>query len=86
MNYEHLQTHSLVIGVRNVAAFHHSVAHDFQVTGTPLTIEVVNVKEPPRFHPSSIVFSVPENTRVNYVVGTYTAIDEDTGAIASNVV
>ncbi|KAK2511904.1 Dsg4 [Columba guinea] len=86
LNYEHLQTHSLVIGVRNVAAFHHSVAHDFQVTGTPLTIEVVNVKEPPRFHPSSIVFSVPENTRVNYVVGTYTAIDEDTGAIASNVV
>ncbi|KFW72350.1 Desmoglein-1, partial [Pygoscelis adeliae] len=86
LNYEYLQTHSLIIGVRNVAAFHHSVARDFQMSGTPLTIEVKNVIEPPRFHPSSVVFSVSESTRVNYVVGTYTAIDEDTGAIASNVV
>ncbi|KFV59629.1 Desmoglein-1, partial [Gavia stellata] len=86
LNYEQLQTHSLIIGVRNVAAFHHSVAHDFRMSGTPLTIEVKNVIEPPRFHPSSVVFSVSESTRVNYVVGTYTAIDEDTGAIASNVV
>ncbi|NXW22595.1 DSG1A protein, partial [Circaetus pectoralis] len=85
LNYEHLQSHSLIIGVRNVAAFHHSVAQDFRMSGTPLTIEVKNVDEPPRFHPSSVVFSVPERTRANYVVGTYTAIDEDTGAIASNV-
>ncbi|KFP16468.1 Desmoglein-1-alpha, partial [Egretta garzetta] len=86
LNYEHLQTRSLLIGVRNVAPFHHSVAHDFQISGTPLTIEVRNVIEPPRFHPSSVVFSVSESTRMNYVLGTYTAIDEDTGAIASNVV
>ncbi|NXT34040.1 DSG1 protein, partial [Pelecanoides urinatrix] len=86
LNYEHLQTHSLMIGVRNVAAFHHSVAQDFRISGTPLTIEVKNVIEPPRFQPSSVVFSVSESTRVNYVVGTYTAIDEDTGAIATNVV
>ncbi|NXI49707.1 DSG1A protein, partial [Chloroceryle aenea] len=86
LNYEHLQTHSLMIGVRNVAAFHHSVAQDFQIHGTPLIIEVKNMIEPPRFSPPSIVFSVPESTRVNYVVGTYTAIDEDTGSIASNVV
>lgn len=56
------------------------------MSGTPLTIEVKNVVEPPRFQPSSVVFSVPERTRANYVVGTYTAIDEDTGVIASNVV
>ncbi|NXK29198.1 DSG1 protein, partial [Arenaria interpres] len=86
LNYEYLQTHSLIIGVRNVAAFHHSVAHEYRISGTPLTIEVKNVIEPPRFHPSSIVFSVSQNTRVNYVVGTYTAFDEDTGSIASNVV
>uniref|UniRef100_A0A8C4U4X8 Desmoglein 1 n=1 Tax=Falco tinnunculus TaxID=100819 RepID=A0A8C4U4X8_FALTI len=79
LNYEQLQTHSLIIGVRNVAAFHHSVAHEYQMTGTPLTIEVKNMIEPPRFHPSSIVFPVSESTRVNYVVGTYTALDEDTG-------
>ncbi|XP_014792376.1 PREDICTED: desmoglein-1-gamma-like [Calidris pugnax] len=86
LNYEYLQTHSLIIGVRNVAAFHHSVAHEYRISGTPLTIEVKNVIEPPRFHPSSIMFSVSRNTRVNYVVGTYTAFDEDSGSVASNVV
>ncbi|XP_010005132.1 PREDICTED: desmoglein-1-like [Chaetura pelagica] len=86
LNYEHISTHSLTIGVRNVAAFHHSVAQDYRISGTPLTIQVKNVIEPPRFHPTSVVFSVPGSTRANYVVGTYTAIDEDTGAIASNVV
>ncbi|XP_075561362.1 desmoglein-4 [Pelecanus crispus] len=86
LNYEHLQTHSLLIAVRNVAPFHHSVAQDFQMSGTPLTIEVKNLIEPPRFHPSSVVFSMSQSTRVNSVVGTYTAIDEDTGAIASNVI
>ncbi|NXL09675.1 DSG1A protein, partial [Mesembrinibis cayennensis] len=85
LNYEQLQTHSLLIGVRNIAPFHHSVAHDFRASGTPLTIEVKNLIEPPRFHPPSIVFSVSESKRANYVVGTYTAIDEDTGAMASNV-
>ncbi|NXG65088.1 DSG1A protein, partial [Hemiprocne comata] len=85
LNYEHISTHSLTIGVRNVAAFHHSVAQDYRISGTPLTIQVKNVIEPPRFHPTSVVFSVPGSTRANYVVGTYTAIDEDTGAIASNV-
>nr|XP_009932550.1 PREDICTED: LOW QUALITY PROTEIN: desmoglein-1-gamma-like [Opisthocomus hoazin] len=86
LNYEHLQTHSLMIGVRNVAAFHHSVAQDYRVSGTPLTIEVKNVVEPPRFQPPTVVFFISESTRANYVVGTYTAMDEDTGAIASNVV
>ncbi|NXN28772.1 DSG1A protein, partial [Nycticryphes semicollaris] len=85
LNYEYLQTHSLIIGVRNVAAFHHSVAHEYQMSGTPITIEVKNVMEPPRFQPSTVVFSVPQNTRVNYIVGTYTAFDEDSGSIASNV-
>ncbi|KAM7122484.1 desmoglein-4-like [Ciconia maguari] len=86
LNYEHLQTHSLIMGVKNVAPFHHSVAHDFKMSGTPLIIEVKNVVEPPQFQPSSVMFSLSESTRVNHIVGTYTAIDEDTGAIASNVV
>ncbi|NXE15028.1 DSG1A protein, partial [Lophotis ruficrista] len=86
LNYEHLQTHSLSIGVRNVAPFHRSVAHEYQVFGTPLIVEVKNVIEPPRFNPSSVVFSMPKSTGMYSVVGTYTAIDEDTGAIASNVV
>ncbi|KAF2985198.1 hypothetical protein EK904_007512 [Melospiza melodia maxima] len=86
LDFEHIRTHALMIGVRNVAAFHHSVAHEYQIFGTPLTVEVKNLIEPPRFHPSSVVFSLPQNARVNYVVGTYTAMDEDTRTIASNVV
>ncbi|NXX51312.1 DSG1A protein, partial [Tricholaema leucomelas] len=85
LNYEHLQTHSLMIGVRNVAAFHHSVAQDYRISGTPLIIEVKNMMEPPRFNPSSVVFTVSESTRANYVVGTYTAFDEDSGGTATNV-
>ncbi|NWS68739.1 DSG1A protein, partial [Crotophaga sulcirostris] len=85
LNYEHLQSHSLMIGVRNVAAFHHSVASDFQMSGTPLIIDVKNVVEPPAFKPSTIIFNAPLRTTSNYVVGTYTAMDEDTGTIASNV-
>ncbi|NWS81280.1 DSG1A protein, partial [Toxostoma redivivum] len=86
LDFEHMRTHSLMIGVRNVAAFHHSVAHEYQIFGTPLTVEVKNLIEPPRFHPSSVVFSLAEGARVNYVVGTYTAMDEDTRTIATNVV
>ncbi|NXS30267.1 DSG1A protein, partial [Pomatostomus ruficeps] len=86
LDFEQLRTHSLMIGVRNVAAFHHSVAHEYQIFGTPLTVEVKNLIEPPRFHPSSVVFTLAEGARANYVVGTYTAMDEDTRAIASNVV
>ncbi|NWW95733.1 DSG1A protein, partial [Rhynochetos jubatus] len=84
LNYEHLQHHALMIGVRNVAAFHNSIAHTYQVAGTPLTVTVQNVAEPPGFIPSTIVVSVSKSTRVNYVLGTYTAIDEDTGLQAAN--
>ncbi|NWY17874.1 DSG1A protein, partial [Aphelocoma coerulescens] len=85
LDFEHIRTHSLMIGVRNVAAFHHSVAHEYQIFGTPLTVEVKNLIEPPKFHPSSVVFSLAEGARANYVIGTYTAMDEDTRTIASNV-
>ncbi|NXX87682.1 DSG1 protein, partial [Centropus bengalensis] len=85
LNYEQRSTHSVMIGVRNVAAYHHSVASDYQVFGTPLIIEVKNVYEPPRFIPSSTTMSLSGRTRVNDVVGTYTAIDEETGITATNV-
>ncbi|NXV75690.1 DSG1 protein, partial [Atlantisia rogersi] len=84
LNYEYIQSHSLMIGVRNVAAFHHSVAQDYRISGTPLTIQVENVMEPPRFEPTSVVFTIPGSTGVNYILGRYTAIDEDTGLIATN--
>uniref|UniRef100_A0A8B9ZG91 Cadherin domain-containing protein n=1 Tax=Anas platyrhynchos TaxID=8839 RepID=A0A8B9ZG91_ANAPL len=86
LNYEQIRTHSLSIGVRNKAEFHHSVMSQYQVIGTPLIVEVKNVIEPPRFNPSSIIFFVSQKMRANYVLGTYTAFDEDTGTTATNVV
>ncbi|XP_010149980.1 PREDICTED: desmoglein-4, partial [Eurypyga helias] len=85
LNYEHRQQHALMIGVRNVAAYHHSVGHYIQVTGTPLTVSVKNVIEPPRFQESPFVFSVRESTRVNTVIGICRAISEDVGVSTSDL-
>ncbi|KGL72649.1 Desmoglein-1, partial [Tinamus guttatus] len=86
LNYEHIQSHTLSIGVRNRAPFHHSIAPQYQVVGTPLIVEVKNVMEPIRFNPSTISFLLSESARESHVVGTYTAFDEDTGTMASNVI
>ena len=73
----------LSIRVKNQAEFHHSVASQFRMHSTPVRIQVVNVREGPAFHPNSMTFSVREgikgNSLLNYVLGTYTAIDLDTG-------
>ncbi|NXL90356.1 DSG1A protein, partial [Alectura lathami] len=86
LNYEQIPTHSLSIGVRNRAEFHHSVISQYRVSGTSINVEVLNIPEPPSFHPDTITISVTQSTRANYVVGTYTAFDEDTGTTANNVV
>ena len=79
----------LSIGVKNQAEFHHSVASQFRMHSTPVRIQVVNVREGPAFHPNSMTFSVREglkgNSLLNFVLGTYTAIDLDTGNPATNV-
>nr|XP_032634885.1 desmoglein-1-gamma-like [Chelonoidis abingdonii] len=89
LNYEYMQSYPLSFGVRNKAAFHHSVATQYQVIGIPLTIKVKNEIEPPCFSPSSMSFFLPRSLSVaamsNYMVGVYTATDEETGKTASNV-
>uniref|UniRef100_A0A8C3I7L3 Desmoglein 1 n=1 Tax=Chrysemys picta bellii TaxID=8478 RepID=A0A8C3I7L3_CHRPI len=89
LNYEYLQSYPLSFGVRNKAAFHHSVATQYQISGTPLMINVKNVVEPPYFSPSSMSFFLPRSlstaAMLNYIVGAYTATDEETRKIASNV-
>uniref|UniRef100_H0X1K9 Desmoglein 4 n=1 Tax=Otolemur garnettii TaxID=30611 RepID=H0X1K9_OTOGA len=89
LDYEQAPNIHLGIGVKNEADFHHSIASQFQMHSTPVRIQVVNVKEGPTFHPSSLTFSVPEGIKgdslLNYVLGTYTAIDLDTGHPATNV-
>uniref|UniRef100_A0A8C3SL09 Desmoglein 1 n=1 Tax=Chelydra serpentina TaxID=8475 RepID=A0A8C3SL09_CHESE len=89
LNYEYMQSYPLSFGVRNKAAFHHSVASQYQVTGTPLIINVKNVMEPPSFIPSSMSFFMPRGLSAaamyKYIIGVYTATDEETGKTASNV-
>ncbi|KAM9225695.1 desmoglein-4 [Dugong dugon] len=89
LDYEQMPNVHLSIGVKNQAEFHHSVASQFQMHATPVRIQVVNVREGPTFHPNSMTFSVREEIRgdsiLNYVLGTYTAIDLDTGNPATNV-
>lgn len=89
LDYEQEPNIYLSIGVRNQAEFHHSVASQFQMHSTPVRIQVVNVREGPTFRPSSMTFNLREGLRgaslMNYVLGTYTAIDIDTGNTATNV-
>nr|XP_004484226.2 desmoglein-4 [Dasypus novemcinctus] len=89
LDYEQMPNMHLSIGVKNQAEFHHSVASQFQMHSTPVRIQVVDVREGPTFHPNSMTFSVREGLRgdslLNHVLGTYTAIDLDTGNTATNV-
>ncbi|NP_955784.1 desmoglein-4 precursor [Rattus norvegicus] len=89
LDYEQEPNIYLSIGVRNQAEFHHSVASQFQMHSTPVRIQVINVREGPTFRPSSMTFSLRGGMRgdslMNYVLGTYTAIDMDTGSPATNV-
>ncbi|XP_046284412.2 desmoglein-4 [Marmota monax] len=89
LDYEQVPNVNLGIGVKNQADFHHSVASQFRMHSTPVRIQIVNVREGPTFHPSSMTFSVREGIRgdslLNYVLGTYTAMDMDTGNPATNV-
>lgn len=89
LDYEQMPNIHLSIGVKNQAEFHHSVASQFRMHSTPVRIQVVNVREGPTFHPNSMTFSIREgikgNSLLNYVLGTYTAIDMDTGNPATNV-
>nr|XP_017517242.2 desmoglein-4 [Manis javanica] len=89
LDYEQMPNIHLSIGVKNQAEFHHSVASQFQMHSTPVRIQVVNVREGPAFHPNSMTFSVREAIRgdslLHHVLGTYTAVDLDTGTPATNV-
>ncbi|KAM4841404.1 desmoglein-4 [Thomomys bottae] len=89
LDYEEMPNIHLGIGVKNQAEFHHSVASQFRMHSTPVRIQIVNVREGPTFRPNPMTFSVRDGVRgdssLNYVLGTYTAIDLDTGNPATNV-
>ncbi|XP_077208636.1 desmoglein-4-like [Paroedura picta] len=86
LDYEQSSNIQLSIGVRNVAPFHYSVANQYQTTGTPFSVEVINIREGPTFSPSSVTFTISEGaSTTSYAVGTFQAIDQETGRPATNV-
>ncbi|XP_021541756.1 desmoglein-3 isoform X2 [Neomonachus schauinslandi] len=89
LDYEQLQNVQLGIAVKNKAEFHQSVISQYRVQSTPVTIQVVNVREGIAFRPASKTFTVwkgiSSKKLVNYILGTYPAIDEDTNKAASYV-
>nr|XP_012638009.1 desmoglein-3 [Microcebus murinus] len=89
LDYEQLQTLQFGIAVKNKAAFHQSVISKYRVQSTPVTIQIINVKEGITFRPASKTFTVQKGISskklVNYIVGSYQAIDEETGKAASYV-
>ncbi|XP_004422477.1 PREDICTED: desmoglein-3 [Ceratotherium simum simum] len=89
LDYEQLQNVQFSIAVKNKAEFHQSIISQYQVQSTPVIIQVVNVREGISFRPPSKTFTVQKGISsrklINYVLGMYQAIDEDTGKAASNV-
>uniref|UniRef100_A0A672G470 Desmoglein-2-like n=1 Tax=Salarias fasciatus TaxID=181472 RepID=A0A672G470_SALFA len=86
LDYEELKTLNLDVAVSNKAAYSSSVV----VTGKsyPITINVVNQKEGPRFQPTVKVVTISEDqssVSINKVIASYAAIDSDTLQTATNV-
>uniref|UniRef100_A0AAX7U693 Desmoglein 2 n=1 Tax=Astatotilapia calliptera TaxID=8154 RepID=A0AAX7U693_ASTCA len=92
LDYEELKVMNLRVMVSNKAAYNFGSSQS--VTGAtgiktyPVTINVVNQKEGPRFQPSVKVVTVSEeytSTSLSKIITNYAAIDTDTQKIATNV-
>ncbi|XP_060099841.1 desmoglein-2 [Heteronotia binoei] len=86
VNYEELQTMNLNIVVANKAAYHKSIiSSGYQAQPIPVKINVINVKEGPVFKPQTLIIKANRTMKVNQVIGSFQAFDEDTGKIAERI-
>uniref|UniRef100_A0A8C4RGR8 Desmoglein 4 n=1 Tax=Erpetoichthys calabaricus TaxID=27687 RepID=A0A8C4RGR8_ERPCA len=90
MDYEELQNLQLGISVRNKAAFHQSLASasGYKSKSIPVNIKVKNKKEGAAFMPKVKAMAVSEQKgkmNLSKAIGSYRAIDKDTGKPAKNV-
>lgn len=77
---------NLNIVVANKAAYHKSItSHGYQAQPIPVKINVINVKEGPVFKPQTLVIKANKTMKVNQVIGSFQAFDEDTGKIAERI-
>ncbi|XP_004079413.1 desmoglein-2 [Oryzias latipes] len=94
LDYEELKALNLAVRVSNKAEYNFGASSSAGSSSSssssktyPVTINVQNVKEGPRFQPSVKVVTVSEEagSSMNQVIATYTAIDSDTLQTATNV-
>lgn len=90
LDYESMKMANLAIIVTNRAAFHYSVASEYQSKRTSINAEVQNEIEGPTFVPNNIQLNIPsglsQEELMQYVIGKATAINQETGQAATNVV
>ncbi|KAG9333824.1 hypothetical protein JZ751_010041, partial [Albula glossodonta] len=84
LDYEELKELDIKVEVRNKATYHSSV-QSVGSTAYPIKIKVTNQLEGPKFKPAVKSFTISETSTIHTVIGTYAAIDEDTGKTATNV-
>lgn len=93
LDYEVMKVFNLTVAVSNKAEYNFgssSVSGGGSITQKyyPITINVVNQNEGPRFNPVVKVVTVSEgqtSINLNQIITTYAAIDTDTSKIATNV-
>ncbi|XP_034559697.1 desmoglein-2-like [Notolabrus celidotus] len=92
LDYEELKVLNLEVSVSNKAAYNFgsgsSAGGSWTSKSYPITINVVNQKEGPRFQPSVKVVTISEDhTSISFskIITNYAAIDSDTLQIATNV-
>ncbi|KAG9333827.1 hypothetical protein JZ751_010044 [Albula glossodonta] len=84
LDYEELKELDIKVEVRNKATYHSSV-QSVGSTVYPIKIKVTNQLEGPKFKPAVKSFTISETSTIHTVIGTYAAINEDTGKTATNV-
>ncbi|KAG9333825.1 hypothetical protein JZ751_010042 [Albula glossodonta] len=84
LDYEELKELDIKVEVRNKQPYHLSV-QSVGSTVYPIKIKVTNQLEGPKFKPAVKSFTISETSTIHTVIGTYAAIDEDTGKTATNV-
>ncbi|XP_026526161.1 desmoglein-2 [Notechis scutatus] len=86
INYEELRTMDLKIVVSNKAAYHKSIINQVsQVKPISVKINVENVREGPVFKPQTLVIKTTETMKINQIIGSFQAYDEDTQKIAQRI-
>lgn len=76
----------LKIVVSNKAAYHKSIINQVsQVKPISIKINVENVREGPVFKPQTLVIKTSETMKINQIIGSFQAYDEDTQKIAERI-